>query len=404
MSWPLEAALAVAAFIGHFSLAVWLFNRLHAFALPRLAIKISEKVLLLAAALLVVAFGVSWLATGHLPIQHRVLLSYAIVCWFAAAATLPLWLIPKLLERPADALAANDTRVVDVAKRLGFPPVHGAEFRLWSRFPGNQMLLLAVQEKTLRLPNLPRELTGLRIAHLSDLHITGHVGREFYDVIVDETNALAPDLVVITGDILEKAACLPWIAQTLGRVTARQGKFFILGNHEKRLPDVAPLRAALRDCGFTDLGSRCELASINGVQVLWAGNELPWFGTAPDLNAAVQNSEFRIQNSEFERRPSAPSPKPRAPVLRILLSHSPDQLPWAKANDFDLMLAGHNHGGQIRLPYLGALIAPSCYGYRYAGGLYFEPPTLLHVSRGLGGIHPIRLNCPPELALLILTG
>ena len=66
------------------------------------------------------------------------------------------------------------------------------------------------------------------------------------------------------------------------------------------------------------------------------------------------------------------------------------------------MLAGHNHGGQIRLPYLGALITPSRYGCRYAGGLYHEPPTLLHVSRGLAGTHLIRLNCPPELALLTL--
>jgi uncharacterized protein len=92
----------------------------------------------------------------------------------------------------------------------------------------------------------------------------------------------------------------------------------------------------------------------------------------------------------------------RTPHFRLLLSHTPDQFPWARSNNFDLMLAGHNHGGQIRLPYLGALITPSLYGFRYAGGVYFEPPTLLHVSRGLAGIHPIRLNCPPELALLVL--
>jgi predicted MPP superfamily phosphohydrolase len=89
--------------------------------------------------------------------------------------------------------------------------------------------------------------------------------------------------------------------------------------------------------------------------------------------------------------------------FRILLSHTPDQLSWAKEKHFDLMLAGHNHGGQIRLPYLGALITPSWYGCRYAGGLYHEPPVVLHVSRGIGGIHPIRLNCPPEIALLTLT-
>ena len=117
----------------------------------------------------------------------------------------------------------------------------------------------------------------------------------------------------------------------------------------------------------------------------------------------VQGSGFRPPpwcnlnpESRTLNRDSLPYP------FRILLSHSPDQLPWAQASGFDLMLAGHNHGGQIRLPYFGALIAPSWYGCRYAGGLYCEPPTLLHVSRGLCGIHPIRLNCPPELALLTL--
>ena len=90
-------------------------------------------------------------------------------------------------------------------------------------------------------------------------------------------------------------------------------------------------------------------------------------------------------------------------AFRILLSHSPDQLPFAQAHSCDLMLAGHTHGGQIRLPWLGALISPSWYGWRYAGGTYHVPPTLMHVSRGLSGKQPIRLNCPPEIALLVLT-
>jgi predicted MPP superfamily phosphohydrolase len=232
------------------------------------------------------------------------------------------------------------------------------------------------------LRNLPPALDGLTIAHLSDLHMTGKVGREFYDAIVDETNALAPDLIAITGDILEKTKCLPWIEPTLGRLKARHGKFFIIGNHEMRLPDVAPLRQALTDVGFIDLGSRAVIHRVRDTDILLAGNELPWFGDYPSLP-----------------EPRTPNPEP----LRVLLSHTPDQLPWAKSTGFDLMLAGHNHGGQIRLPYLGALIVPSRYGFRYAGGLYCEPPTTLHVSRGLCGIHPIRLNCRPELALLVLT-
>src|SRR5437762_1074861 len=170
--------------------------------------------------------------------------------------------------------------------------------------------------------------------------MTGKIGREYYDAIVDETNALKPDLIAVTGDIVEKEKCLPWIEPTLGRLTALYGKFFILGNHEKRLKDVAKLRATLVAAGLLDIGSRCDTLSIRGAQLLIAGIELPWFGAAPEV-------------------PHAALP---IPYFKLLLSHTPDQLPWARSNGFDLMLAGHNHGGQIRLPYLGALITPSKYG------------------------------------------
>ena len=90
------------------------------------------------------------------------------------------------------------------------------------------------------------------------------------------------------------------------------------------------------------------------------------------------------------------------PPFRLLLAHTPDLFPWAQQLDFDLMLAGHNHGGQIRLPWIGPLISPSRYGTRYASGLFQEGPTVMHVSRGVGGEHLLRWNCPPELALLVL--
>lgn len=394
MPWPVDLLLCLAAFLGHFAIAVWLFNRLHAVAFPRPVIKVLEKVLLAMAALVCIAFAARCLVTGHglftpaaLPrlADHAAWLSYAVVCWTALAATFPMWLVPKLTEKPPAALLANDTQMIDVAERLGFRPVHGAEAAFFAGIRGNELLQLAVQRKELRIEGLPEELDGLKIAHLSDLHMTGQVGREFYDVVMDETNALDPDLVLITGDILEKEKCLPWIPQTLGRLQSRHGKYFILGNHEKRLHDPDVLRQAMVECGFVDLGSRSQSVSLGGIEVLLAGTEVPWFGSAPQVEFSG-NSQSTIRNLQF----------------RILLSHTPDQLPWARRRQFDLMLAGHNHGGQIRLPYLGALISPSHFGWRYAGGVYNEPPTLLHVSRGIGGIHPIRLNCPPELPLLVL--
>lgn len=89
--------------------------------------------------------------------------------------------------------------------------------------------------------------------------------------------------------------------------------------------------------------------------------------------------------------------------LRVFLLHTPDQFAWACAHDADLVLAGHTHGGQVRFPVLGAVACPSLYGTRYAGGVFRRGPTVMHVTRGLGGKTPIRVNCPPEAALLRLA-
>ncbi len=88
--------------------------------------------------------------------------------------------------------------------------------------------------------------------------------------------------------------------------------------------------------------------------------------------------------------------------FRLLLSHTPDHFAWARAHGVDLMLSGHNHGGQIVLPVIGPVFAPSRYGVRYAAGAFWSEPTLLYVSRGLSGRHPLRLNCPPELTRIVL--
>lgn len=387
MAWPVQLALLLAEMLGHFAMTVWLFNRLHALAMPRPRMKALERLLLLLSGALVLIVvsrwllsdGSPWPATGDLSFASLALRLYAVVTCLAAIAVLPCWLVPKLRECLCPKLVSNDTRRVDVSERLGYPPVDGVQTRWFAKLPGNELLTIAVQQKTLQLQNLPQPLSGLKIAHLSDLHMTGQLTQAFYEVAVAETNALSPDLVLITGDILEKEKCLPWIGETLAKLQARDGKFFILGNHEYRLKDPMVLRAALTAAGFTDLGSRVQMVPVGDSRLLLAGNERPWFGSLPEVPTTGEGNAFRL-----------------------LLSHTPDQLPWAKANGFDLMLAGHNHGGQIRLPYFGALIAPSRYGCRYAGGIYYEEPTLLHVSRGLSAIHPIRINCPPEITLLIL--
>jgi len=97
-----------------------------------------------------------------------------------------------------------------------------------------------------------------------------------------------------------------------------------------------------------------------------------------------------------------PRRSPGGGPLRIVLSHSPDQLKWAQTHDADLLLAGHTHGGQVCFPLVGAILTPSRVGVKYSSGIFYAPPTIMHVTRGVSGRFPIRLNCPPEMARLVL--
>src|SRR5262249_34894113 len=108
------------------------------------------------------------------------------------------------------------------------------------------------------------------------------------------------------------------------------------------------------------------------------GNEPAWFAPGPDLRDCRQGP------------------------FRLCLSHTPDNIAWARANAIDLMLAGHVHGGQVRLPLIGSDLAPSRYGRRYDCGAFDEPPTVMHVSRGLSGQEPLRYCLRPQVTKLVL--
>jgi predicted MPP superfamily phosphohydrolase len=86
----------------------------------------------------------------------------------------------------------------------------------------------------------------------------------------------------------------------------------------------------------------------------------------------------------------------------LVLTHTPDNIDWCRQHDIDLALAGHNHGGQIRIPGIGPLFVPSRFGRRYDAGTFHEPPTLMHVGRGLAGQEPLRYFCRPEVTRIVL--
>ncbi|MCI0360012.1 MAG: metallophosphoesterase, partial [Planctomycetaceae bacterium] len=236
MLFPSEVFLALAAFLGHFSLVVWLYNRLHAIGLRSRVLRLLERLLLAMAATVLLVWIVRSVWLGRFIGEWSLAdpwTVYALVCWPIAALVVPLWLLPKLGERTPAALASNDTETIDVAQRLGAWPIEGRQARWLAAIPGNQICRLQVHRKALKLPRLPSELDGLTIVHLSDLHMIGNLTEPFYQQVVEATNALQADLVCISGDILEQTCCLDWIPRTLGKLRARHGRYFVLGNHER---------------------------------------------------------------------------------------------------------------------------------------------------------------------------
>lgn len=384
--------LAFCLLLGHLALFVAFINRLHGTATPRPILKTIDLLWNLW------FFGIPMLAgikllqtvTRDVPFDWYSPLGqlgfcYGVCCLLATGIAVAHRVYRVATQDQTPLQPSNHTRQESMLQKLGHRPTAHPLTTALSLLPLNEILTLSIHEKVLILPRMNEALNGFTITHLSDLHFTGQLSRSFYNEVVDQANAFDSDVIVITGDILEQRECLPWIKDTLGRLKAELGVYFVLGNHELRLYNEQLARRTLTDAGLSDLGGNWVHVEYNGQPVVLAGNELPWFPPAAEMKSVPD---------EFDgKRP-----------LLISLCHTPDQLAWSQAHNFDLMLAGHTHGGQVRLPLIGPILAPSVFGTRHASGTFYHEPTLLHVSRGLAGTRPLRFRCPPELTQLVLQG
>jgi len=379
------AGLVVCA--GHAKLLAIAENYVHGFALGRpllQRIRAVHNVLL---------FGIpAWalLSCGSLGFQRTSVawwleLSVGWQLWMAwggmGAVVLALSAVRYWTYHPPACQSAYQSRVIDIQARVNESLVGTGRARWLALLPWNEQFTLEVNEKTYHLPRLPAAWDGLSIVHFSDLHLRGSVTRRYFEEVMAEAVELRGDIVAFTGDLLDHPSCLEWVPSTLGRLSAPLGCYFVLGNHDWYLPVVNEVRELLRSHGWTDLAGRVMELNRDGARLILAGTELPWMGEAPPVSGV---------------RPSV------SDTFSILLSHGPDQIDWARKHNIELMLAGHTHGGQIRLPILGPVYSPSRYSCRYASGVFWRSPTLMHVTRGISGREPIRYRCRPELTRLVL--
>ena len=244
-----------------------------------------------------------------------------------------------------------------------------------------------VEERTFQIASLPMAFHGFRIAQISDFHYN-HFAEDWYlRDVVKRVNALAPDMVALTGDFItadqhsmrRNRAHEAAIAEILAGLTCPL-RFCTLGNHDST--DFAGVTAALERHGMTVLRNRYTQVDRGGDR-LWIGGLADAYFDAPDLTRSI------------------PAQRGGAPV--VLLGHEPDIAPIVdRYGGADLLLAGHTHGGQVRLPLLPPMFLPDM-GREFVEGAFQVGKLQLYVTRGIGTVHlPVRFRCPPEISLLTL--
>jgi uncharacterized protein len=247
---------------------------------------------------------------------------------------------------------------------------------------------LTEKNYSLTLPNWPAVCSSYRIAVASDIHAGApYIDLEKIDRMVAMIQKQKPDLVLLPGDfviqeVLGGSFIAPEeLAQHLKPLLLHTKVYAVLGNHDAWL-DSERVRLALENAGIVVLEDRAALISENQCRF--------WL---------IGLSDYNIGKLEY-RQAFAMVP-PGEPVL--VFTHSPDIFPDIKKAEFSLLIAGHTHGGQVNLPFIGRAIVPSKYGQRYAIGHIKENDRDLFVTPGIGtSILPVRFRVPPEISYLNL--
>ena len=234
------------------------------------------------------------------------------------------------------------------------------------------------------IPNLPASFRGYRIVHLTDIHHGFLVSLDFVRSVVEKANALEGDVIVCTGDYVQKRRChngLDRVWPVLSELTAPDGVYAVLGNHDH----WADTERSLYWLNRSGQGLRRK------VHRLGRGSDGLWLVGAGDLWEDHLPLDHLLGHLPTDE-------------CRIVLAHNPDTADTRYTERVDAFIAGHTHGGQVCIPGLGSPFAP-IRNATYAWGLRRSPRGVpVFISRGIGwSVVPLRINCPPEIVVLELA-
>lgn len=278
-------------------------------------------------------------------------------------------------------MTIRSRRAISVLLALG-GVVLGAAVAWYARFV--HPYRLRTGHEVFELPRNHAELDGLTIAFVTDTHIGPHFAATDLEPVIAHLRELQPDVLLLGGDyICESPRFMADAAVAIAEMvkTARFGAWGVLGNH-----DLANIRERivepLREIGVRVLENEAARVVTDRGE-LWIAGIADAMLAKPDLARTFANIP--------------------ADAAAILLWHEPDLAPLAARYTPMLQLSGHTHGGQVRLPRLGAIALPRL-GRNYVGGRYLVGAMPLYVSNGIGMYRPpVRLNCPPELTVIHLV-
>ena len=240
---------------------------------------------------------------------------------------------------------------------------------------------LVVEQVSLFVPALPASLQGLTIALMSDFHLYPFTQMTHIEEAIAVTNRQAPDIVMLAGDyVTDRADGIEELMPAFNQLSPPLGTYAVLGNHDY-WTDHKVIRAGFANSNPQLLVNE-GIALENGLYI--AGVDDCWAGR-PDLTLALAN-------------------RPDDTPFTLLLAHEPDFADeFSQDGRVNLQLSGHSHGGQIRLPKMGAVRLP-LYGRKYDAGLKRAGKMWVYTSRGIGTVvFPFRVNCPPELTVITLV-
>lgn len=232
------------------------------------------------------------------------------------------------------------------------------------------------------IPGLPSSLDGLTIGHLSDVHVQRLLPPRHLDRAVDLLNEIQPDLTFLTGDyVCFHPGAIPRLSASLARLEVPEPPVAVLGNHDHWC-DGPGIRRELEGVGITVLQNEHTTVEARGENLVVVGVD--------DASTGRHDVEKAF----------APIGESRLPILA--LTHDPraatEMVPWSPA----LILAGHTHGGQINLGPVTRRVAARMGQHHLQGFFQVGDQTRLFVNRGLGHSMPLRVNAPPEVAVIVL--